>query len=334
VSKPFPLIALLLAACAGPGPPGGQALAEDSASLLARADRYFDMRQRENAQRLYELAAVAANGQGDPGDYVAAASQLAQVFVLAGQTAQARDWLDSATERVEREDTAAWARWLVARGAVEQAEGRLERALATFEEAYGFALDVGLPVRAVQAAHWASVVAPDERAVRWCRLAIEAGRELGQPALQVALWKQLAWLLEDRGLYSEALAAFRQARAETDPGDGHALLVADWLVGHALRLAGRITDARALMEDVARRAESAYRDARRPNDAEWVAHAQAELAELDVLTGDIERAISRLEIAHERFLEAGARRLALDRLVRNDERLAELRARQLSSAGG
>ena len=334
MSRFFPPIALLIAACTAPAPPGPEALAEDATSLLARADQHFDLRAHENAQRFYELAAVAANGEGNAGRYVEAASRLAELHVLAEETAQAREWLDSATERVQREDASAWARWLVARGVVENAEGRLERALASLDEAYRFARASGLAVRAVQAAQWATIVAPDERAVRWCRRGIEAARELEQPALLSALWAQLAWLLEERGLPNEALAAFLQARDTTDPTDGHALLVADWCVGHALRLVGRRAEARALLEDVARRADGAYRSARRPNDAEWVGQVQWELAELDVLSGELPRAITRMELARERLLEAGARRLARTRLEQLDLRLAELRAIQLSAAGG
>lgn len=327
-------LVLFTPACVVSGPAEGRPVSQDSISLLARADGFFDRREHENAQRLYELAAIAASGEGDQGRYVEAASRVSELRFLAGELGQARDWLDSATERIQREDAAGWRRWLIARGVVEHGEGNTARGLATLEEAYDFALASAAPLRAVQAAQWASVIAPDELKVRWCHRAIDAGRELEQPALQAALWSQLGWLLEERGLYPESLTAFRQARAETDPEDGHAVLVADWTVGHALRLSAQLGEARILMEDVARRAESAYEKARRPNDAEWVGQVQVELAELDVQAGRLPRAIARMELAQQRLLEAGARRLAPDQILRLEARLAELRSLQLSASGG
>lgn len=327
-------LVLFTPACVVSGPQKGQSLPQDSASLLTRADRFFDRREHENAQRLYELAAIAASGEGSQGRYVEAASRVAELRFLAGEPEQAREWLDSATERIEREDTAAWCRWLIARGVVEHGEGNTRRGLATFEEAYDFALASAAPVRAVQAAQWAAVISSEELEMRWCRRAIEAGRLLKQPALQAALWSQLAWLLEERGLHQESLVAFRQVRSVTDSKDDHATLVADWMVGHALRLSGDVTEARALMEDVARRADGAYDQDRRPNNAEWVGQAQFELAELDVLAGRLSRAITRIELAQQRLLEAGARRLAEDRVLHLEARLAELRSLQLSASGG
>ena len=46
--------------CVAPEGSDGRELPEDAATLLARADGHFDGRAYENAQRLYELAALAA----------------------------------------------------------------------------------------------------------------------------------------------------------------------------------------------------------------------------------------------------------------------------------
>ncbi len=322
----LPTLILLVAACAGPGQAPSAPQVEDAATLLTRADRHFDARSYDNARHVYEMAAVAAGGEGDDGRYVEAASQIAHVHAVTGHLEDGRDWLASATARVRRDDAPAWCRWLIARGVYERADGMVERALATFEEAFEHAHSSGQLVRAVQAAHWATVTAPDERAVRWCRSAIEVTGELGRLDLTAALWSQLGWLLDSRGLANEALEAFQRSRTMTSPSDEHALLAADWSVGRALRIAGRHAGARALMEDVEERADQRYLKSRRPNDAEWVAHAQSEMAELDLIDGKIEEAVSRMELARERFLEAGARRLAPERLAAHDQRLRQMRA--------
>lgn len=327
MSKAFPILALLfLGACASPRANRSAPQPEDAATLLERGDGYFDRRDLDNATRLYELAVLAASGVSDTARYVEAASQAAVVHFLSGNPDKAKEWLTVATARVDRAHGEAWVRWLIARGVGERHDKYIERALATFEEAYDAAREDGMGVRAVQAAYWAAVTATDERAVRWCRRAIEVAPSLGQERLTATLWSQLAWMLEERGLYDDAVVAFQRARSETRVDDGRGLLIADWSVGHALRLAGRPQEARPLMEDVSRRAERAYGLSRGPNAAEWVAHAQVELAELDALAGALRAAVSRMLLARDRFLEAGARRLAPERLQRHNARLGEMQA--------
>ncbi len=325
MSKTFPFWLLLCAACVVSRPSERPALPQDPAELLARADAYFDSRDYENAEHLYELAAVAASTQGRKGLYVEAASQVAQTNALMGNLDAARQWLESASREAVPKEAQSWVRWLIARGAVEKEGGLEERALATFAEAHAFARKTHQPVRAVQAAHWAGVVAQGEAAIEWARRAIEDAGAADQPGLLSALWQQLAWKLEERGLHEEAWTAFRRARELVDPSDDHAVLVADWSLAHGLRLAGHPDQARALLELVSRSAEEAYRENRLPNDAEWIGHAQSELAELDLLAGDRDAAIKRLEYARRRFLEAGARRLAPQLLSQNAARLEELR---------
>lgn len=326
-------VSLALTACAAPGPEPGAGVAQDAATLLERGDQHFDARSYDNARRVYQLAAVAAGGEGDEARYVEAASQVAHVQALTGELEDARSWLESATDRIEGGAPRAWSRWLIARGALEHAEGKEERALATFEEAYEHARASDQPVRAVQAAQWATVAAGDERSVRWARNAIQVARGLEQPLLVASLWRQLGFLLEERSLHQEALDAFEQARTWTPADAERALLIADWSVGHGLRKVGRHAEARVILEDVHERARRRYRASRRPNDAEWVGQALVELGELDLAAGRTEDAIERWTQARDRLLEAGVRRLAPGRLRALEARLATARTLR-GPAGG
>lgn len=292
--------------------------AETPRELIDRGDGHFDRRAYENAGRLYELAALSASGP----EYVEAASQVAHTLVLREQVPAAREWIDVAGKRANREEAASYVRFLIARGAVEQGEGRQDRALVTFEEAHDLALARGQSVRAVQAAHWASVTCGDERSIGWCRKAIDAAK--GNATLEAALWTQLAWLLEERGLHDDALTAFQQARSKTNPEDERARLIADWSAGHGLRVVGRLEEARALMDSVLTRAAILYQRERQPNTAEWLGHAHFELGELEWAAGDPDLARRHWTLARERLREAGARRLAPEKLAAVESRLADV----------
>jgi tetratricopeptide (TPR) repeat protein len=319
-------LALVLApACASTGREVPEPLT--SAELIERGDAYFDGRRFDQALEKYKQAAFAARSEDDDARFAEAAAQVAHVYARLGQADEGRPWLDHAHQSADPEDAGAWARWLLVRGVYEELDGRRALALASYEEACDFAVARGALVRAVQAAHLASGVADDEQQVRWCRRALELARELGDERLQGALWGQLAWMLEERRIHGEALVAFQRAqRLAQAAGSEHDQLVADWSYGHGLRMAGRLEEARAVLQDVTDRAERRFRATRRPNDAEWLGQGLVELGELDVLEGQLARGLARLEEGRARLVAAGARELAPQRLAAVDRRIATLRA--------
>jgi len=294
--------------------------------LLARADGFFDSRQLGNALETYKMAAVAARTEGDEALFAEAAAQVAHTLALSGEVEEGRSWLDHAEKTASAEYPAAWARTLLARGAIQRGADESEAALESFTAAYEFALETGQPVRAVQAAYMAGVVAEDELQIRWNHKALDLARGMGNPRLVSSLWAQLAWLLEERELADEALAAFASARkALEDLDDPHRILVADWSYAHGLRMVGRLADARLLMLDVGERAERSYVAMQRPNDAEWVARSLRELGELDLADGDALLALARFEQARDRFLVAGITKSAPESLAEFDRRLRQIR---------
>ena len=128
MSKAFPILLLfLVSGCSSPGADRSAPPAEDAATLLARGDGYFDSRDYDNASRLYELAALAASSESDTAGYVEAASQASVVHLLTGRPESGKEWLVSASARVDRKDERAWVRWLIARGVGERHDGFVER---------------------------------------------------------------------------------------------------------------------------------------------------------------------------------------------------------------
>ncbi len=294
--------------------------------LLEGGDEYFNGRRFDTALEAYKLAAAAARIEDDLRVYVQGAAQAAHVLLITGRSEEGRDWLDAAGRAAQPEEPAGFARFLLVRGAFEAAGDQHEAAMGSFERAYELALGSSQPERAVQAAHMATVAGRGAEQVHWSRRAIEAASVSGDARLLAALWRQLAWLLEERGLHVEALDAFLRGREVVqDLQDGHEHLVADWSVGHGLRLTGRLDEARALMEEITRRARQRHDDRRQPNDAEWLGHCLRELGELEFLMDERERAVEHWVAAREYFVIAGARSDAPQLLEELDRSLANAR---------
>lgn len=296
-----------------------------SLELLARGDALFDARKAVDAMEVFQMAAVAASSEGASEPFVEATCQVAHLHALNGDLVSAETWLERAAGRASIEEQKGWARLLFTRAALNRCRGDRDLALRQFESAWKFALDTGQLVRAVQAAHMASVVAESGERIRWTRRALETARELEDKRLEFELWSQLGWLLEESSLVGEALEAFGRARqAARALDDARLSLVADWTYGHGLRLAGRLAEARALLEDVGKRAAATYSGSRRPSDAEWVGHAERELAELELTEGHRDRALVHFRRARLHLKLAGADTLAPEVLAGVEQRIGEL----------
>lgn len=323
------LVPLIVAACTSVARPAELT----GADLLREADVLFQEREYDEAARAYETAARTAQREGNDGLFTEAAAEVANVRALEGDFDTGLPWLARAAETADPDVVGGWTRYLMARALYERQAGETERAHATYREAYDAALVAGLHERAVQATHMAQFLPGDAERVAWARLGIAAAQERGDSRWLAVLWTGLGWLYEDQGRHDEALSAFRTAhnfaRQLSDP---RALLRADWTVAHALRMAGQRDEARDLAERTLAGAQRRYKETRAPNDAEWVAHCQRELAELAAEEGRWTVALSLLLVARERFLESGIEELAPKSLEQLDRRITEVRGRAREAA--
>ncbi len=171
----------------------------------------------------------------------------------------------------------------------------------------------------------ATLVTSGEARVGWARRGIAAADAAGNDRWRLALWTSLGWLLEDEERFDESLAAFRVVRRIAGGlADGHEVLKADWMVGHAQRMAGRAVEARATIARTLARAERRYTERGTANDAEWFAHCLRELGELEIFEGRRTAALELLVRARERFVEARIADLAPRSLALLEARIAEL----------
>ena len=326
----LPAVFLLLGfspACVSSGDPSPGRLPPDE--LLRRADAAFDARRYAQALESYRLAAAAAQAADAPRIFVEGAAQVAHVYLLKGQPEEGKVWLENAVARSQDEDVRGQARILLTQAAYQHHAGDTSQALETCTRAHALSRASGQHVRAVQVAHMAAVMSRGEDQLRWCRRAIDDATRTDDALLLGALWRQLGWLLEERGLHDQALESFFQCReVVSESGNAHEQMVADWQVGHGLRLVGRLKEARTMMEEIARRTRARYRTQRGANQAEWLGQALRELGELDLAQGKTARGIQYLRDAREYLVLAGASDLAPELLVEVDRRLAQAHALQ------
>ena len=314
-------------ACVSPGGSAPGRLTPDE--LLRRADAAFDARRYSQALESYRLAAAAAQAEDAPDIFVEGAAQAAHVYLLKGQPEEGKVWLENAVAQSQDGDVRGRARILLTQAAYQHHAGETSEALETCTKAHALSRASGQHIRAVQVAHMAAVMSGGEDQLRWCRRAIDDATRTDDALLLGALWRQLGWLLEERGLHDQALESFIQCReVVSESGNSHEQMVADWQVGHGLRLVGRITEARIMMEEIVRRTRARYRTQRGTNQAEWLGQALRELGELDLAQGNPERGMQHLRDAREYFVLAGAADLAPELLAQLDRRLAQARTLQ------
>jgi hypothetical protein len=138
------------------------------------------------------------------------------------------------------------------------------------------------------------------------------------------LWNNLGWNYVEAGRHDEALEALLNAREYHYQGKQELpKLIADWSVGHVLRLSGRSEDARAEMEPVHGRAVAMHEEGH-PDALEWVGFSRWELGELTIADGDRERGIEMLQSAAGELEDAGMPDWDEGGWSEKQERLSEL----------
>lgn len=294
--------------------------------LLKEADKLFGARKYEEAKRTY---ARAARASGPNSGYVEACSQVARCESLLGTPLEGEPWLRMAAGRASASEPMGWSRLQAVLGIYEREDGQRVAATKRFTSLYDYCLKYELYERAIDAAHHVVLASPSmEVQLEWSKKGIEAAERGGMQGWLAVLWNNLGASLEDQERYEDALVAYEEARRYHDEsGDEHAQLVADWAVGHAQRLAGRLEDARITLEEVHAWALERYQANPSPERAEWVGYSDWDLGELQVLEGDLAGGRGRLVRARASLIEAGIEdwgAFGTKELGRLDARLAKL----------
>ncbi len=295
--------------------------------LLGEAEEAFKARNYAEANAVYKLAAEAAELEKDVSLEVEALSQVARCYSIqrVGPT-QGKPYLERARKKASKDHPLGWTRYLGVRGIYEREREESVKATETFKEMYEFAKANGLPLRAIDAAHHIAIAAAPADQVEWGQKGIAAAEEAGSKSWLAVLWNNLGASYEDLELYGDAVAAYTKARAlHHEVGDERAKLAADWALGHAYRLDGKLDPAQELLDATLERAERRYTKRPGPETAEWVGYTLQDLGELAVARGEKTQGLATLESARLKWKEAHLDTHWAKGFKKLEDRIAELR---------
>jgi tetratricopeptide (TPR) repeat protein len=321
------LCALLPGCVGGPKGPGFDPSAVGpSLDLLRLGDELFAERKYDEAKRMY---ARAASANGPRHAYVEACAQVARMESLTGSLEQGEPWLELGFVRAGLDEPLGWSRLQLVVGIFERESGERAAAVERFEVLYAYCLAHELYQRAIDVAHHVVLASEDlQQQMEWSQKGIEAAEAGGLQGWLAVLWNNKGAALEDQGRWEDALLAYETARDyHRQTGNPTRILIADWAVARALRMTGRLAQARELSEATHATACERYADEPSPANAEWVGYTRWELAELDALDGSLEKAHSGLLRVRVELVEAGIESwggFGLAELAKLDARLEEL----------
>jgi tetratricopeptide (TPR) repeat protein len=299
----------------------------EAAVLLQQADDAFRLRDYARAGDLYVQAAASADAEKEIEVLVEAQAQAARTLLIRERKEDGRAWLERARTRARPDLPLAWSRFLGVRGRFEWKDGDLPAATRTFGELYDFCMQRGLHSRAVDAAHMVAITGTLEQQLEWGRKGIRAAEASGDEGWLGPLWNNLGWTLDNLGRHEETLDALRRARHyHWKLGDEQAKLVADWAVGHALRMTGRLEEALAWIRPTLAWAERIQYGKPTPDAAEWVGHASRELAELEYALGRTREALALFRRARAELTAANMPEWDAAEFARLQKRVAEVEA--------
>ena len=330
------MIALILMIFAGM-PDNSSADGEDlsvSAELLRQGDDLFNSEKIEDAVKVYIQAAETAESRGNKSDLTEAYSQVARCYLKLERIDEGRPWLEKAREKASPDDSSGWSRYLGVRGRFEwkdaaKLKGELspetDRASNTFKEMHDYCLNHGLYERAIDAANMVSITGMKSERAIWAQKGIEAAETGNLESWLAPLWNNLGWAYDDLGRYDESLQALKKARVyHYKKGDELSMIIADWSVGHAYRMCGKIDSSETILRSVQKLAMIRKGEEKSPENAEWFGFANLELGELALRRGDRAEALKLFKVAYSNLHEAGMNEWDAKKFKELNDRILEL----------
>ncbi len=289
----------------------------DSAGILKQADNLFESDDFEGALDSYKQAAEEAEIEKNNSVAAEAYSQIARCCLKLDRMDEGKTWLEKASQTASEEDPLGWSRYLGVRGRFEwkdsQASSNMltpetDKASKTFKEMYDHCIEHELPSRVVDAANMVAITGRLDERVEWSLKGIEAAEKGNLSGMLGPLWNNLGWTYDNLGRYDESLKALEKARYyHYLRGEELPMLIADWSVGHALRMTGQIDSAETVLSNVQKWAFIKKSEEKSPENSEWVGWANLELAEIVLQRGDRDRGLGMLKVAYRNLFEAGMR---------------------------
>ncbi|HZI83638.1 MAG TPA: tetratricopeptide repeat protein [Casimicrobiaceae bacterium] len=188
-------------------------------------------------------------------------TQIARAQALDRRFDAAHATLDDVKEDLAGRPPRVAVRYLLERGRVFNSSGAPERAVPLFRAALDKARQAHEDFLAIDAAHMLGIAAPAEGRLEWNLQALamtERTQDARSKRWLASLYNNIGWTYHDRGDYSTALAYFEKALpAWQARGGADKVRIAYWSIARAYRSLGRLDDALAIQERLAREAADA-----------------------------------------------------------------------------
>ncbi|QDU65752.1 hypothetical protein [Engelhardtia mirabilis] len=281
------LVALVLAACQATGSGGAEtgyvAAAIDPTPLWDFTD------PAASEARFAERAEGAAAGEA-----LLWRTQQARALGLQGDFDRARALLAEVERELPAEASEGRVRYCLELGRVENSAGDRAAARPWFAEAWEVASALHLDGLAVDAAHMIGIAAEGDEALRANELALELSATSKDPDARrwrASLENNQGWILFDDKQPEQALVHFERAlAAREEQGNLRTIRIAHWSIARCLRELGRLDEALAIQERLARELVEA---------GETDGYVDQELGELKRALGRDDEALAHLARARE-----------------------------------
>jgi tetratricopeptide (TPR) repeat protein len=183
-------------------------------------------------------------------------TQIARTQSLRRQYAEANATLDAIEAKLATAPSLVRVRYLLERGRTFDSSGAPERAVPLFSEALAIAERDGDAFYAVDAAHMLGIAAAPAARLDWNLKALALAENATDPRAQrwdASLYNNIGWTYHDRGEYATALTYWEKGLvARKARGDASATRVAQWTVARGLRSVGRLDEAQAMQQALAK----------------------------------------------------------------------------------
>jgi tetratricopeptide (TPR) repeat protein len=285
---------------------------------LAEADSVFQQREYERSRGLYEKVALATEKSGDISSQTEALSQVARCYLIAGDSATSRHWLEQAKTLASPKLPLGWSRYLGVKGRLEWKSGDLNAAKQTFKDQFTYCRDNKLTSRAIDAVHMIAIVGSLDEQIEWGLKGIAEAEAAGENRWLGPLWNNLAITYSDQKDYQKSYEAFLKAREyHWQFGDEIGKLYADYQIGWVLRMKGDYDQAlKWLRPSLAWAERLEYHDV--------MAQSTQDMGEIMIARGEKQQGLVYLQRAMEYFKKAGYEQTGQEILTKLAERIAEL----------